>query len=35
MFVKSPKNKDELKNQRNKLQKAKLGIFYYLTVIIS
>jgi len=34
MFVKSPKSKKELKNQQNKLQKAKLGIFYYLTVII-
>jgi len=35
MFVKSPKNTKELKHQQNKLQKSKLGIFYYLTVIIS
>jgi len=35
MFCKSPKSKNELKNQQNKLQKSKLGIFYYLTVIIS
>jgi len=33
MFLKSPKNKKELKNQQTKLQKPTLGVIYYRTDI--